>query len=325
MTALPESILVVRLGAIGDVTNALVFAEAVKAQAPKTRIGWVVHPLAQPLVEGHPAVNQVHVWRRGRALADLPRLRRELRAGGYGLAVDLQRIAKSALVARISGAPRILGYDRGRSKELSWLLHGERIAPGDPRAHMVEHYLAFARHLGIKAPVARHRLPKDPGAEAWASELLSELGGPPTILSIGASKPENRWAPERFGELALALSDRGERPVLAGGPQDREASERVMAAAGGAAVNLAGQTSLHQLIALLQRARVIVSGDTGPMHLAAALGRPVVALFGPADPARTGPWGTGHRILRGSGWDPAAPLERCSMEDLEVADVLEAL
>ena len=325
MTALPESILVVRLGAIGDVTNALVFAEAVKAHAPQTRIGWVVHPLAQPLVEGHPAVDRVHLWRRERALADLPRLRRELRAEAYGLAVDLQRIAKSALLARLSGAPRTLGYDRGRSKELSWLLHGERIPPGDPRAHMVEHYLAFARHLGVENPVARHRLPRDPGAEAWASDLLAELGGPPTVLSIGASKPENRWAPERFGELALALSDRGDRPVLAGGPQDQEAATRAMAAAGGTAVNLTGQTSLHQLIALLQTARVVVSGDTGPMHLAAALGRPVVALFGPADPARTGPWGAGHRILRGSGWDPSAPLESCSMDDLGVEGVLERL
>lgn len=325
MTALPESVLVVRLGAIGDVTNALVFAEAVKAHAPHTRVGWVVHPLAQPLVEGHPAVDRVHVWRRERAWADLPRLRRELRAESYGLAVDLQRIAKSALVARLSGAPRILGYDRGRSKELSWLLHRERIAPGDPRAHMVEHYLAFARHLGIEAPTARHRLPDDPEAEAWASELLAELGGPPIVLSIGASKPENRWPAERFGELALALSGRGERPVFAGGPQDREAADRAMAASQGAALDLTGRTSLRQLIALLNSAKVVVSADTGPMHLAAAQGRPVVALFGPADPARTGPWGSGHRILRGPGWDPAAPLQSCSMDDLGVEDVLQCL
>jgi heptosyltransferase-1 len=322
MAPLPESVLVVRLGAIGDVTNALVFAEAVRAHAPATRIGWVVHPLAQPLVEGHPAVDRVHLWRRRRAWADLPRLRRELRGEGYGLAVDLQRIAKSALVARLSGAPRVLGHDRGRSKEFSWLLRHEHIAPGDPRAHMVEHYLDFARHLGIEEPVVRHRLPHDPEADAWAADRISEWGGAPLVLAIGASKPANRWPAERFGELARGLASSGHPIVLVGGPDDRIAGQQASAAAQGTAVDLVGRTSLRQLVSLLRRARLVVSADSGPMHLAAACGRPVVAMFGPADPSRTGPWGAGHEILSVSNWDPGPPHRATAMEQLSVERVV---
>jgi len=325
MATLPESVLVVRLGAIGDVTNALVFAEAVRAYAPDTRIGWVVHPLAHPLVEGHPAVDRVHLWRRRRAWADLPRLRRELRGEGYGLAVDLQRIAKSALVARLSGAPRVLGHDRGRSKELSWVLRNEHLAPGDPRAHMVEHYLDFARHLGIEQPVVRHRLPHDPQAEAWAAARVSEWGGAPLVLSIGASKPENRWPAERFGELARALGALPEPTVLVGGPGDRAAGQRASAAAGDAAIDLVGQTDLRQLVSLLGRARLVVSADSGPMHLAAACQRPVVALFGPADPDRTGPWGTGHAVVTVSNRDGREPQQGSAMEELPVEQVVMAV
>ena len=315
MSDLPESVLVVRTGAIGDVTNALVFAEALRAHAPATRIGWVVHPLAEPLVTGHPAVDVVHHWRRRRGWADLGRLTRELRAARYDLAVDLQRITKSALVARLSGARRVLGYDRGRSKELSWLLHSERIAPGDPDTHMVQQYLAFARHLGVPDPVVRRRLPVDPAAEAWADETVRALGGAPIVLSIGASKPANRWPAARFGELARALADAG--PVaLAGGPGDVEAGAAARAAAGDAPLeDLVGRTDLPQLVALLGRARLVVSADSGPMHLAAAKARPVVALFGPADPARTGPWGEGHVVLRA----PDLDMGQLAVEQVERA------
>ena len=327
MPPLPESVLVVRLGAIGDVTNALVFAEALREHAPRTRIGWVVHPLALPLVEGHPALDRVHLWRRERALRALPSLVRELRAERYELVVDLQRIAKSALLARLCGAPRSLGYDRGRSKEGSWLLHRERIPAGDPHAHMVEQYLEFARHLGIPDPGVRHRFPPDPRAEAWAEARVAEWGGAPIVLAIGASKPKNRWPAERFGRLARSLAPAGWPLVLAGGPGDREAGGLALAQAGEEVHDLVGRTDLHQLIALLGRARLVVSADSGPMHLAAAQERPVVALFGPADPRRTGPWekdgGCGHRVIHGGNGD--STMDSIPVEEVEraVLDLLD--
>jgi lipopolysaccharide heptosyltransferase II len=307
----PQRLVVVRLGAIGDVVNALVFASAVKRVRPGVHLAWVVHGLARPLVEGHPDVDHVHVFERGSGLAGWRRLALELRAQRYDLAVDLQRICKSALVARLSGAPRVLGYDRGRAKEWSWLLASERIPPGPPHEHMVEQYRAFARALGCDAPV-EHRLPNDPEAAAWAADRVAAFGGAPVLVNPGASKPRNRWPAERFapfvGELAQRLASRGTPLAVVGGPGDRELAAPLLAAAP-TAHDLVGRTSLRQLTALLARARLLVTGDTGPMHLAVAVGTPTVALFGPADPRRTGPYGGStdpaarHTIVQAPGGD----------------------
>ena len=328
---LPERLVVVRLGAIGDVANALVFAAAVKEARPDAHVGWVVHPLAAPLVQGHPCIARLHVWRRGGGLGEFLRLVRELRGERYELAIDLQRLQKSAALARLSGAPRVLGFERAHVKEASWIWTGERIAPGPGAVHRVEHYLAAARHLGCEAREPRHLFPRDEAAERWAESLVGELGAAPVLVSLGASKPANRWAPERFGALARALVDQLHVPVcFAGGPEDRAAAERAQAASGGVARDLAGRTTLLELLALARRARLFVGCDTGPMHLAAAVRTPVVALFGPADPARTGPWGAQHRVLR---VPPAcAPCHRktCNqprhacMEDITVELVLAA-
>src|SRR5262245_40638071 len=169
---LPDRLLAVRLGAIGDVVNALVFAAAVKEARSDARLGWVVHPLAAPLVEGHPCVDRVHVWRRGGGAGELARLVRELRAERYALAVDLQRILKSALLARLSDAPRVLGFDRARTKEASWVWTNERLAPRAGVQHRVEEYLEVARHLGCEARAPRHLLPRDEAAEGWAEALV---------------------------------------------------------------------------------------------------------------------------------------------------------
>ena len=286
----PDRLMVVRLGAIGDVVNALVFAGLVKRAQPHVEIGWVVHDLVRPLVEGHPHVDRVHVWKRGSGLGGFRVLVRELRACRYELAVDLQRILKSALVARASGAPRVLGYDRARAKECSWLLATERIASGPPHEHMVDQYRAFARVLGCDGPV-EHVLPSDASAAAWADEQVAALGAAPIVVNAGASKPQNRWPSERFAAMIAALARDAHAPlVVIGGPGDRELAAPLVAAASGVH-DLVGRTSLRQLAALLARSRLLVTGDTGPMHLAVAVGTPTLALFGPADPRRTGPYG----------------------------------
>jgi heptosyltransferase-1 len=304
VSQIPSRVLVIRLGAIGDVVNALVFASALKEHAPRTHLAWVVHDLARPLVEGHPLVDRVHVWSRASGLSGLARLVRELKRERYELAVDLQRIAKSALLARFSGAPRVLGFDRRRAKELSWLWTRERIRPGDPGAHMIEQYLEVARHLEIPRPRTLHRWPVDPAAASFAEGLLAELGAAPIVINIGASKPANRWEPARFGALAAALARELCVPVcLTGGPDDLAAARAAIDAAGaaGGIRDLVGKTSLRELAELCGRARLFIGCDTGPMHLAAARGAPVIALFGPSDPRRTGPHDAGvagHVVLR---------------------------
>jgi ADP-heptose:LPS heptosyltransferase len=322
---LPASILIVRLGAIGDVTNALVLATALKDAAPQTRIGWAVHPLAAPLVQDHPSVDRVHLWHRGQGLAGWKRVRDEVRGEGYELAVDLQRLFKSALLARASGAPRVLGFDRARTKEGSWMLTREHIGAGPKRAHMVDQYLEFARYLGLPNARARHVLPTHPEADAWASEQVRTWGAAPWVLNLGASKPANRWPAERFGQLAGSLVREVDGPVVfTGDKEDQDAAQVAVAAAGSEVIDLVGATSLEQLVALLKHARLFVGCDTGPMHLAVAQQVPVLALFGPADPARTGPFGNRARVLRDPPWEPDAPFSSTTMESLGVDRVLEA-
>ena len=330
---LPRRVVIVRLGAIGDVVNALVVATALKDARPDVTIGWVVHPLAQPLVDGHPCVDRVHVWRRRGGLGEARRVLSEVRGERYELALDLQRITKSALLARFSGAARVLGFDRCRTREASWLWTKERIPPGSSTAHMVERYLEFVRHLGFTDARARHVFPPDPKAAAWADAFVTELGAAPILVSLGATKPANRWPSERFGTLADTLRRELCAPVvLTGSETDRATERRALAAmdAEHGVRSLVGETSLRQLVALVARARLFVGCDTGPMHLAAACGTPVVALFGPADPRRTGPFGNAHEVVRVP--PPCAPCNRrtCNqprhacMEDITVELVVAA-
>ena len=328
-----KRVLFVRLGAIGDVVNALIVATALKEASPDTHIGWVVHDLARPLVEGHPAVDRVHLWKRGGGFGGVRKIVRQLRAERYDSAIDIQRIAKSAFLARASGAKRVIGYDRSRTKEQSWLLTKERIAPGDGGAHMVEQYLDMARYLGFSGE-AKRELPPAPQAEERVAQWFEHFDEAPIQINLGASKPANRWEPERFGELTARILTELKRPVfLSGAPNERHLADQVLAIAGESKLllNLVGETSLPELWSASRRASLFVGCDTGPMHLAAAVETPVLALFGPATPRRTGPHGSQHRVLSTS--PPCAPcgLKHCNqprhacMEDLNVEQVFEAI
>ncbi|MCC6406802.1 MAG: glycosyltransferase family 9 protein [Planctomycetes bacterium] len=301
MSTLPRRILIVRLGAIGDVANALVLANALKDHDPGVRIGWAIHDLSRPLVEGHPSIDRVHLWSRGAGGRGLARWVDDVRATGYDLAIDLQRILKSALLARLAGAARVLAYDRERCKESSWVLAAERIEPGPPHEHMVDQYLAFARAVGVPEPRARFSLPFDQAAERRARDVAAAHPRGVALLHVGATKPANRWPAERFGELARRLHDaHGVQALLVGGPAERELGARALAAASSSrgVEDWTGRTTLPEFWHLAAHARLVVSADSGPMHLAAAAGTRVLALFGAADERRTGPYGREHVVVR---------------------------
>ncbi|MEX1024682.1 MAG: glycosyltransferase family 9 protein [Planctomycetota bacterium] len=308
-------VLVIRLGAIGDVVNALVFASALVDADPDTRIGWAAHDLVLPLLERNPVVDRVHHWPRAAGVRGGFALARELRAARYDVAVDLQRIAKSAALARYSGAERVVGFDRARTKEGAWLLTTERVAPGPADEHMVDRYLAVARHLGAPQAPPRWSLPTDDAAERAIEMQLGDTR--PIVVNLGASKPKNRWSASGFAEVVRELAADG--PVaVTGGPDDRALFPELFAELPPGVLDLVGRTNLLELAALARRARTVVTCDTGPMHIAVATGAPVVALFGPADPGRTGPYGAGHRIVRPRG-------ESRRMADLEARDVVAAV
>ncbi|MCK6447555.1 MAG: lipopolysaccharide heptosyltransferase II [Planctomycetes bacterium] len=301
MSKLPRRILIVRLGAIGDVVNALVLANALRDHDPAVKIGWAVHELARPLVAGHPSVDCVHVLPRRGGLRGLAEWIADVRAQGYELAIDLQRILKSAWLARLSGATRVLAYDRRRCKELSWVLAAERIEEGPPHEHMVDQYLSFARALGVETPRARFALPFDPDTDATARARIAAHANGVVLLHVGATKSANRWPAERFGALAARLAnEHGVASWFVGGPAEAPLGERALAEARGArgVENQVGSTSLPELWHLAAHARLVISADSGPMHVAAATGTRVLGLFGAADERRTGPYGDRHRVIR---------------------------
>jgi len=326
--SVPREVLIVRLGAIGDVTNALCVAKALKALPTPPKIGWVVHDLAAPLLENNPLVDRVHLWPRRLGLGGLRGCLASVRAESYELAIDLQRIFKSAAFARFAGTGRVLGWDRARAKEGAWLLASERLAAGHEDVHMVDSYGEFARHLGAEPCGPKGVLALDPAAtEFWLAEAQG-WHGPAVVINLGASKAPNRWPAERFGSVAAKLCEDGYQVLFTGGPDDRAAARDAHAIAGPGAIDLTGKTSLPELAALLNQARLFVGCDTGPMHMAVAMGCRVLALFGPANPLRTGPYGSapGCRVLQHTGapggWRAAQTTRITEAEVLEAARMM---
>ncbi|MBI3893964.1 MAG: lipopolysaccharide heptosyltransferase II [Candidatus Wallbacteria bacterium] len=272
--------------------NALVLANALKRAWPDCFIGWAVHPKSRPVLEGHPAIGEIHTLESS-SPASIARTAEEIRSRGYSIAIDLQRLFKSGLLAFLSGAPRRLGFDFNRSRELCWVFTNEKLPPHDPQRHVVDQYLEFARYLGIDNPIAEWRL-EPPAAARERAERLLPQGRRWAVLHVGAGKPANRWHAAGWARLARGLATQmGLSVVLIGGPAEAPVARDILALLPPIAppLDLVGKTSLEEMMAVLERAAVVVSCDSGPMHVAAALRRPVVALFGPANHLRTGPYG----------------------------------
>jgi ADP-heptose:LPS heptosyltransferase len=250
---------------------------------------------------------------------------RELRARHPELAIDLQRIAKSGLIARASGAPLRLGFDRARCKELSHLFTNRRIAPNPRPGGTVAQYLEFADWLGLAPSPPRYDLPDEP----WPGPP-PRAGRPRVCVNVGASKPANRWPPERFAAVCEGLArELGAELFLTGGPSDRASAELVLEKCGAPLSDQVGKLSLKQSAGLIRSAELFIGCDTGPLHVAVAVGTRVVALFGAADPARTGPFGQPGGVV--SRPAPCSPCRRrtCNvsghpcMDDIQPAAVLE--
>jgi len=276
-------VLIIKLGALGDVVNTLPLAISIKKELGAC-IYWLVAPLSHPLLVNHPAVDQTILFNHRRGAAALATALGQCRSRHFDIVLDLQRIIKSGLLCCAARSDRKIGFDRGRCKELTWLLPFERIPPGDPHAHMVHQYLDFARYMGLSGRRIEWGLTSD-------GSLPRVLPTDFVVLNIGATKPANRWMPENFAALALRIHDcYGLQSVLTGGIEDIPMAKAIQTAADGAVFNLAGRTTLPELVSVLDRAIAVVACDTGPMHLAVALGKKVLALFGPSDHRRTGPY-----------------------------------
>jgi heptosyltransferase-1 len=323
-----ERVLIVRLSAMGDVIHTLPAVHFLRQVFPQAFIGWLIEerwaellcapgsPRRGPRSVLRPLVDEVHTvnlkeWRKSRfsisTLQQAAKVWNDVRDVRYDVAVDLQGAIRSAVLARWSGARTVYGVAEPREAPASLWYTRRVVARG---RHVIEQNLSVAEALvGHRAAMTPkelpcdlrndlpNELPKEPQAEQHISRQLAELGiGEFAILNPGAGWGAKRWPAERYGEVAGKLAAQGIASILNYGPGEEELVRAAEAASGGTA--RAMSSTITELIALTRRARLFIGGDTGPMHLAAALRIPVVAIFGPTDPARNGPYGTPSIVLR---------------------------
>jgi len=326
-----SAFLIVRLGSLGDILHAVPMAAALRDRFPKASIDWLVEERHAPLLGLVTPVSRVapirtrHVVRGDGWLPTLHALRKER----YEVAFDAQGLVKSAALARFAGARRTIGFAAAHLRErAARVFYSDTVDPGDVR-HVVAKNLALLRAVGIDAPAWQFPLELgEPGEEVALA--LSTLDAGFVLLNPGGGWPNKRWPPDRFGELAAEiLRNYGLGSLVLWGPGDEALAGEVVASSRGAA-RLAPVTSICDILHLARAARLVVSGDTGPLHLAAAVGAPIVAIHGPTDPARNGPWSpddvwvTRHTVCE------CPHLRRCTaarwcLDDVSAAEVLAAV
>lgn len=304
-------VLIVRTGAMGDVLHGLPAVMALRQSWPEAALDWVVDPRWAPLLVNEagqgPVVSRVHLaetrlWSKAPVSAATARsvrsLRQALRAGAYDAVVDVQGTLRSAVIGRFAGARHFAGFADPREKAARWLYRQALPRRG---SHVVEqNAVLLGGALGVDLRPAPAMLPVRSGAGRRADEMMREAEGKKIVLlAPTAGWGAKQWPAQCFGELARELGAAGWCVRVNAASEADLISRAVVQASRGAAQLLC--CGVAELIEVTRRADAVIAGDTGPMHLAAALGRPVVALFGPTDPARNGPWGPGpKRILRDS-------------------------
>jgi heptosyltransferase I len=315
-----QRLLVVRLSAMGDVIHTLPAVHFLRQSFPHAYIGWLIEErwaellcaagsprrggrsTLRPLVDEVHAVN-LRAWRKSllsiSTAQPIARVWNDVRGAKYDVAVDLQGALRSSVLASFSGARVVYGAAEPRESPASLWYTRKVVAHG---RHVIEQNLSVAAGLvggamEFSPADVSCDLPRDIRAERRVEQRLAELGvGEFAILNPGAGWGAKRWPAQRYGEVARQLTDMGMRSILNYGPGEEELVRETEAASGESA--LAMSCSITELIALTRRARLFIGGDTGPLHLAAAVRIPVVAIYGPTDPARNGPYGTRSVVLR---------------------------
>ncbi len=316
----------VRLGAMGDILHALPAVTALRRPHPSWVMGWVVEPNwrhllttangtpAEPLTASQPLVDQLHLapvkaWGRsplsGRTTREIRELRASLKSAGYDAVVDFQGAVRSASLGCLSGAVRRIGESKPREWAAKWLFT-ERVSTTG--RHVIEQDVEVAAAVaGDALAPETPQLPVDPHAETWCDGLFAPLASDPVaLLNPGAGWGSKRWPVERYAAVAASLAGRGFRVLVNAAPGEEELAEAIKTQSKRAAMPV--RCSLPQLIAINRRVALAIGGDTGPIHLACALGRPVVGIYGPTDPARNGPYGTRFKVLR----SPLSQRQSCA-------------
>jgi lipopolysaccharide heptosyltransferase I len=280
-------ILIVRLGALGDVVHTIPAAAALRAAHPDARIDWLVEGKHRAILELVPAIDEI-IAIDTRTLGGWIEAVRRLRARAYDIALDFQGLMKSAVFARASGAPRVAGFSIWHLREKGARPFYSETDDGEEDVHVVAKNLHLLRVLGIETTAITFPLAHRPSPAADA--VRQTIGDRYALINPGAAWPNKRWSSSRFGEVAAFLRDvRGLPSIVLWGPGEQALAQEVVDCSSGAA-RVAPATEIADLVALSRGAALMVSGDTGPLHIAAAVGTPSIGIYGPTNPHRNGPW-----------------------------------
>jgi heptosyltransferase I len=283
------NILIVRLGALGDIVHAIPAAAALRTAFSDARIDWLVEAKHRPILDLVSVIDGV-VPIEARTLSGWTDAVRRARQGAYDVALDFQGLMKSAVLARASGARRVAGFSiwHLREKTARPFYSETDGAPAEEGEHVIRKNLRLLRVLGVDTTRIEFPLRRVPSSAV--ADVRQQIDGPFALLNPGAAWPNKRWPAARFGEIAAFLRDVRTLPsFVLWGPDEQALAQAVVDASHGAA-RLAPPTRIGDVVELAREASLVISGDTGPLHLAAAVGTPAVALYGPTDPHRNGPW-----------------------------------
>jgi len=327
----PQRILVILLGAIGDVTRALPLLSRLRRAYPQAHIAWAVEPAAAALLDYHPALDEILLYQRSRGSQTFLPFLRTVRNHHFDLVLDLQRHLKSGLVSLWSRAPVRLGFHRSNTKEGNWLFNTHTIEAVPDFSLKLAQYLKFADALGLPDDGVRFDLRLRPEEEQQVETLLAGTIRPFAAFFLGSRWPSRFWFPQATAEVARVLQQEyGMGIVLVGGPSEVAFAQQVSEAMGTAVTNLSGKTSLRDLIGVFSRARFALGPDSGPMHIAAATDIPVISLWGATSPLRSAPWGSKAFVIRGEAacspcYVRRCPIGRACMRRITPGQVLEVV
>ncbi|GER93871.1 glycosyltransferase family 9 protein [hot springs metagenome] len=327
---IPKKILVIKPSSLGDIVHSLPFLNAVKDAFPFAEIHWIVAKGLEGLLENHPMVKRLWIinkdqWKnKGRikeTVAEFISLFKELERESYDIVIDLQGLMRSGILTYMTRSRVRIGFKEAR--ECSSMFYTHRIK-GGKEIHAVDRYLKIASALGCEIGDVKFPMPLIKESED-VKRLKRDIGDY-AVLVPGARWMTKRWKPVNFGSLASMLDI---KTVVVGSSMDAEIAKGIEFCSNGKAKALAGKTDIKELISIVRGARYVVSNDSGPMHIAAAFGIPIVAIFGPTNPVRTGPYGKNNIVVK-SGVECAPCYKKnCRkvkcMDDISVEDVYEAV
>lgn len=321
---------VVMLGSVGGAVWTLPILNAIKRHAPHAHITWVMQPGPATLVRSHPAVDEIILLERSRGTAAFLDVRRALRATSFDVVLSLQVYLKAGIVTSFTHAPVKLGFDRARTRDLSWMFTNRRLPPR-LNQHAQDEYLEFVPALGLPEEPAEWRIGPYADERPWQREFFAGFDRPAVTIVVATSKAEKDWLPERWAQVTDALwHDFKLAPVLVGGRSDRElhADRVIRELARHKPVSMLG-CGLRKVASILDGSVLALSPDTGPLHMAVALERPVVSLMGYTNPKRTGPYRRYQDLIvdaygdAGETYAASTRVRPGRMERITVRDVLD--